>query len=118
MRRVIGEKLPVPLSPAIQTERFVFVSGQVPTKDDGSVPEGIEAQTRLVMDKVKTLLEEAGSALDKVVKTTVFLTDVEDFQAFNTVYRGYFPDQPPARSCIRCDLMIDVKVEVEAIALR
>lgn len=118
MRRVIGEKLPVPLSPAIQTEGFVFVSGQVPTKDDGSVPEGIEAQTRLVMEKVKALLEEGGSALDKVVKATVFLTDVGDFQAFNTVYGEYFPNQPPARSCIRCDLMIDIKVEVEAIALR
>ena len=118
MRRVLGEKLPVPLSSAIQTETMVFVSGQVPTLDDGSIPSDFEAQTRLVLDKVKAFLEAGGSSLDKVVKTTVFLTNVEDFDALNRIYGEYFSENPPARSCIRSDLMVDVKVEIEAMALR
>lgn len=116
-KRTIGEPTAIPLSPAVLTDRFVFVSGQVPTTDDGEIVAGIEAQTRLVLEKIKTLLEEAGSSLAKVVKTTVFITDTSEFAAMNKVYAEYFPNSPPARSTIRCELMIDIKVEIEAIAL-
>ncbi len=118
MKRAIGEKPPVPLTMAIETEKFVFVSGQVPTDAEGVTPEGIEAQTRLVMEKIKVLLEEAGSSLDNVVKTTVFIADTSDFKAMNEVYGSYFLGDPPARSCIRCDLVVDAKVEIEATALK
>ncbi len=118
MKEVIGGKVAVPLSPAIKTEEFVFVSGQVSTKPDGSIEGGIEEQTAACLDKVKQLLEEAGTTMDNVVKTLVFITDVKDFQAMNAVYAQYFPQEPPARSCVRADLMIDAKVEIEAIALR
>ena len=77
----------------------------------------MEAQTRLVLDKVKALVEAAGSSMDKVVKTTVFVTDRAEFGAMNKVYAEYFPTEPPARSTIECGLMIDIKVEIEAIAL-
>ncbi len=117
MKETIGTVTHIPLSPAIKTKTLVFVSGQVPTDDEGCIVEGIEAQTRLVLDKIKDLVEAAGSSLDKVVKTTVFLTNTEDFAAMNAVYAEYFPDSPPTRSTLRCELMIDIKVEIEAIAL-
>ena len=107
----------LPLSQALRTENFVFISGQVPTDDDGNIVRGFEAQTRLVLDKIKELAEEAGSSLDRIVKTTVFLTDTADFPAMNKIYGEYFPGTPPARSTIRCELMIDIKIEIEAIAL-
>ena len=116
-KTVIGTVSSIPLSPALKTESLIFVSGQVPTDDAGAVPDGVEAQTRIVLDKIKALVEEAGSSMDKVVKTTVFLTDTADFAAMNAVYATYFPTDPPTRSTIRCELMIDIKVEIEAIAL-
>ena len=107
----------IPLSPALIAGNMVFVSGQVPVDDDGAVVDGIEAQSRLVLDKIKDLVESAGSSMDKVVKTTVFLTDKKDFASMNSVYAEYFPTSPPARSTVECGLMIDIKVEIEAIAL-
>lgn len=116
-KTVFGDAGAIPLSPALKTGSTIFISGQVPTAADGSIPEGIEAQTRLVLDKVKALVEEAGSSMDRVVKTTVFVTDKADFAAMNAVYATYFPNDPPARSTIECALMIDIKVEIEAIAV-
>lgn len=106
----------IPLSPAVIANGFVFVSGRVPTAPDGSIPEGIDAQTRLVLDQVKALVEEAGSSMDNVVKTTVFLTQNDVFAGMNAAYADYFPKEPPARSTIICDLAIDALVEIEAIA--
>lgn len=114
MKQVFGGKLAVPLSPAIATEDYVFVSGMVPDNLDGDVKQ----QTREVLTKVKNLLEQAGSSMDKVVKTTVFLTDMADFPAMNEVYAEFFPNDPPARSTVGVALAIDAKVEIEAIALR
>ncbi len=116
-KRVLGKSTSVPLSPAVKTESLVFVSGQVPLRDDGSVPESMEEQTRIVLDRVKALVEEAGSSMDRVVKTTVFITDKSEFQKMNAAYSEYFPVDPPARSTIECQLMVDIKVEIEAIAL-
>jgi 2-iminobutanoate/2-iminopropanoate deaminase len=117
MRKAIGRNPKVPLSAAVVANGFVFVSGQVPRDERGRVPEGIEAQTRLVMQNMKGALEQAGSSLERVVKTTVFLKQVADFADMNRVYATFFPNDPPARSTIRAELMLDALVEIEAIAL-
>lgn len=105
-----------PLTPAIRAGDVLYVSGQVPRDASGAIPEGIEAQTRMVLDKLRSLVEEAGGTLDDVVKTTVFLTSRADFAGMNRVYAEYFPSQPPARSTIECGLMIDIRVEIECVA--
>ena len=109
----------IPLSKAVRAGDFVFLSGQVPLREDGSVETGpIAAQTRVVMENVRTLLGEAGCTLSDVVKATVWLADREDFAAFNQVYAEYFPVEPPTRSTVESRLMIDVRVEIEVAAWR
>ena len=107
----------VPLSPAVRAGDFVFISGQVPVRADGSVAEGgIEGQTRQVMENVKAALALAGAGLDDVVKTTVFIEDARDFGGMNKVYGSYFTKEPPARTTVEGRLMIDIKVEIEVVA--
>jgi reactive intermediate/imine deaminase len=91
----------------------------VPTDKNGSVVAGgIEAQTRQVLENVKAALALAGCTLEDVVKTTVILEDARDFGAFNKVYASYFPKEPPARTTVEARLVIDIKVEIEAVAYR
>ena len=118
MKRFIGERMPIPLTPAVQSGNFLFLSGQVPTRSDGSIPDGIRAQTQLVLEKLAALLKEAGFDLGDVVKTTVFLRDTKDFDAMNAVYRTFFPKNPPARSCVQAEVAIPADVEIEAIAVK
>lgn len=118
MKKFIGNPLPVPLTPAILSPPFLFVSGQVPTETDGSIPAGMEAQTDLVLRKIKALVEEAGFAMSDVVKTTVFMRDMSDFDAMNIVYRRYFPRNSPARSAVRAEVAIAADIEIEAIAMK
>lgn len=106
----------VPLSPAVRAGDFVFVSGQVPVVDGRIVPGGIAAETRAVLDNLRRCLEMAGAGMADVVKTTVWLRDRADFPAFNAVYAEFFPHEPPARSTAESRLMIDIAVEIEAIA--
>lgn len=106
----------VPLSPAVRAGDFVFVSGQVPVVNGAVVPGGIGPETRAVLDHVKACLALAGAKMEDVVKTTVWLRDRDDFPAFNAVYAEYFPNRPPARSTAESRLMIDIAVEIEAIA--
>ncbi len=109
----------VPLSPAVRAGDFIYVSGQVPVGADGAVvPGGIEAQTRQVMANIKAALALAGADLADVIKTTVILSDARDFRAFNQTYATYFPNNPPARTTLEARLMIDIKIEVEAIAYK
>jgi 2-iminobutanoate/2-iminopropanoate deaminase len=116
MKKVFGASH-VPLSPAVRAGDFIFVSGQVPTGANGSVVDGgIEPQTRQVLENVKAALALAGAGLEHVVKTTVFLEDARDFGGMNKVYATYFPKEPPTRSTLECRLMIDIKVEIEAVA--
>jgi len=118
MKRIIGEKLAVPLSPAVQCGPFLFLSGQVPTRPDGSIPEGIEAQTELVLDKLKALAESAGFSLSDFVKTTVFLKNLAYFERMNGAYRKYFPSDPPARSTIGvATLPLGAPVEIDAVVV-
>ena len=109
-----------PYSAGVAVGDLVFVSGQIPTDAQGNLPEGIKAQARQSILNVKTVLENAGSDLRHVVKTTVFLRDMADFAAVNEVYAEYF-DGPvqPARSCVQAaKLPKDMPVEIEAIAVR
>jgi reactive intermediate/imine deaminase len=109
----------MPLSKAVRAGDWIFVSGQAAIDQYGAVVQGsIEEQTRRVMEGIKKVLEEAGCGLADVVKTTVWLEDPRDFWSFNRVYGEYFPENPPARSTMRSDLMLDAKVEIEALAYK
>lgn len=110
-----------PYSAAIQTDGFVFCSGQLGLDPvSGELVSGeVEAQTRQALINLKHVLEAAGSSLEQVVKTTVFLKDMADFPKMNAVYGEFFAAQPPARSTIAvAGLPKGGLVEIEALALR
>lgn len=116
---VVGGVHRMPLSQAVRAGDYVFVSGQTAIDPTGAIlAAGVEGQTRLVMERIRTILAEAGCGLEDVVKTTVWLEDVRDFWSFNRVYGEFFPESPPARSTVRADLMLDCKVEVEVTAYK
>ena len=109
-----------PYSPAIRANGFIFCSGQVPIDPAAGavVATTAEAQTRQAITNLRNVLEAAGSGLDKVVKTTVFISDMNDFAAVNGVYAELFGETKPARSCVQAArLPKDVKIEIEAIAV-
>ncbi len=109
-----------PYSQAIDTGSFVFASGQIPLNPaNGEVVEGIKAQTEQSIANVTAILNEAGLTLDNVVKTTVFLADMNDFAAMNEVYGNAFKAPYPARSAVAVrELPKKVLVEIEVIAMR
>ena len=109
-----------PYSQGTRTEQMVFASGQLPVDpQDGGIPAGIEAQTRQSLDNLSAVLKAGGASLGSVLKTTVFLKDMNDFATMNGIYAEYFGASPPARSTIEvARLPKDALVEVEAIALR
>jgi 2-iminobutanoate/2-iminopropanoate deaminase len=98
----------------------VYVSGQVPIDPATGKPieGGIEEQTRRVLRNIEAILAEAGLGLDAVIKTTCFLTDASTFAAFNSAYKEFFPNDPPARSTIGATLPGPYLVEIEALAVR
>ena len=108
-----------PYSHAVESGGFLYLSGQVALKPDGSgmLRGTIEEETRQVFANIDTVLRASGATLGDVVKSLVFLDDIENFSAFNRVYREYFPDNPPARSCVQvARLPGNAKVEIEVIA--
>ena len=110
-----GQQLP--FCQAVRAGDYLFVSGQVAMDDNGEIIEGgIVPQTRKTMENIIAILEKAGCALVDVVKVNVWLDDARDFQAFNRVYGEYFGGHPPARSCVRSQIMVDAKVEIDVIA--
>lgn len=107
----------LPLSTAHRAGDFVFVSGQVGFGPDGKlVAGGIEAETRQTLANIAAALALAGATLADVVKVTVWLADLDDFPAFNAIYRPHFPQSPPARSTVQAGLMLNARVEIEAVA--
>ena len=123
-KKIIGEPLIIngrklSLSKAVRAGDFVFLTGQVPMKNGIVVTEGsIEDQTRIVLDEIKNTLTEAGCALQDVVKSMVWLKNRDDFPGFNAIYGEYFPNEPPARSAIVSDFLVDILVEVEVVAYK
>ncbi len=123
-REVIGGPVSIggrqlSLSRAIRAGDFVFLTGQIPMRDGEVVTSGsIEEQTRIVLDLIRGTLGEAGCELRDVVKSMVWLRERADFPGFDTVYAEYFPEDPPARSAVLSDLLVDVRIEVEVIAYR
>lgn len=120
MKVIATEKAPGVIGPYSQgfiAGGFVYTSGQIPVNPaDGTVPEGIAAQTEQSCKNVGAILEAAGSGYDKVIKTTCFLADIADFAVFNEVYAKYFTSKP-ARSCVAVkDLPKGVLCEIEAVA--
>ena len=109
-----------PYSQGIATNGMVFTAGQIPINPATGQVEAttIEDQTRQVLSNVDAVLRAAGSGLHRVVKMTVFMTDLGDFQAMNGVYSEFFPSDPPARSAVQVvALPLGVQIEMEAVAL-
>ena len=109
-----------PYSQAVSTTgRTIFVSGQIGVKPGGSaLEEGVEAQTNQALNNMAAILAAAGSTMANVVKTTVLLKDLNDFDRVNAVYATFFPADPPARACFEvARLPKDAQIEIEAIAL-
>ncbi|MCL1975750.1 MAG: RidA family protein [Firmicutes bacterium] len=106
-----------PYSQAICCGNLVFCSGQVGLNSAGVLAQGLTAQTEQCLNNMQAVLQEAGSSMEKVVKCTIFLTDMNDFAAVNEIYGQFFPSPYPARSCIQvCALPKGGLVEIEAIA--
>jgi len=109
-----------PYSQAVRAENMVYTAGQIgfdPATME-LVSGGIETETRQVLNNLKAVLEAAGSGLEYVIKTTVFLRDMGDFPKMNAIYAEYFPENPPARSTVAVKtLPKDVALEIEAVAL-
>lgn len=124
-RKIIRtDRAPSPIGPyqqAVSAGHMVFTSGQIPIdpRTGDVVAEGVEAQTKCVLENLKAVLEAADSTLDRVVKTTVYLRDMDDFPAMNKVYATYFRSETaPARSTVQvARLPRNVAVEIEAVAL-
>ncbi len=120
---VTSKDLPAPkgpYSPAVRAGGFIFVSGQGPiVPATGEVVKGsIEEQTKLVLENIKAILAAAGVGMEAVVKTNVYLADIEDFAAMNGVYATFFPENPPARTTIQAaNLPLGIGVEIEAVAV-
>ncbi len=109
-----------PYSQAVKTSGFVFTSGQIPLDPETGefVPGGIVAQTEQVLRNLSAVLKAAGTDLEHVVKTTVYLADMDDFKAMNEVYARYFDTAPPARSTVQAArLPRDARVEIDVIAM-
>jgi 2-iminobutanoate/2-iminopropanoate deaminase len=125
MKKVINtNNAPAPIGPysqAIVAGNFVFVSGQIPLDPSTGelVSENIKAETKQVMENIKAVLAEAGLGFDSIVKTTIFLTDMQSFVQVNEVYGTYFTDQFPARETVQvAALPKNVNVEISVIAIK
>ncbi|ABO65428.1 MULTISPECIES: RidA family protein [Geobacillus] len=122
MRKVETKNAPQaigPYSQGIIVNNMFYSSGQIPLTPEGELVKGdIQAQTHQVFQNLKAVLEAAGASLETVVKTTVFIKNMDDFAAMNEVYSQYFPNHKPARSCVEvARLPKDVLVEIEVVAL-
>ena len=108
-----------PYSQAITVGNMLFTSGQIPINPaTGDIPEGVEAQAEQALTNVKNLIEAAGGSIENVVKTTVFIKDMNQFSIINDIYKEYFNKDFPARSCVEvARLPKDVLIEIEAVAV-
>jgi 2-iminobutanoate/2-iminopropanoate deaminase len=122
-KHLLSDKAPKPIGPysqAVEFENLIFTSGQIALDTHGKIVSSeIEEQTKKVIENLKNILEDNGSSLENVIKTTVFLKDMIDFNSMNEVYNTYFGTSLPARSTVEVSrLPKDVRVEIEAIAFK
>lgn len=122
MKEVSTTKAPAAIGPYVQgmiVNNMFYSSGQIPLTAEGVMVEGdIVAQTQQVFENLKAVLAEAGTSLDSVVKTTVFMADMNDFAEMNVIYANYFGEHKPARSAVEvARLPKDARIEIEVIAL-
>ena len=121
-KQVIGEPIVIngrtlSLSRAVRTGNMLYLTGQIPMKDGAPMTDGtIEDQTRSCIENIRETLAIAGCDLSDVVKTTVWLKDRQDFPGFNETYGEYFSHEPPARTGLVGDFLVDIKVEIECVA--
>ena len=116
---VRGNSLPMglPFSPGIKLGDLVFISGQGPIDKNGKIVQGdISAQTRLTLENFKRVTEAAGSGMEDVVQTTVYLKNLDDYAVMNEVYASFFPEPRPARATVQAGLLFGMLVEVQGIA--
>ena len=124
MKKIIStDKAPAaigPYSQAIEVNGMVYTSGVIPVNPaTGEIPEGIDAQADQAIGNLCALLKESGTSADNVIKTTVFIKEMDDFAKVNAVYAKYFEKDCPARSCVEvARLPKDVLIEIEAIAVK
>jgi 2-iminobutanoate/2-iminopropanoate deaminase len=119
LHSVNGAPTRAPYSAAVAHRHLIFISGQVAydyerkTLFSGT----IEEEAKLALENLKTVVEEVGSGFDRILKVTVYLADIEDYEAFNAVYKEFFPKNPPARSCVAVSaLPYGARIEIDAIA--
>ena len=123
-KEVIGGPLEIngrvlSLSRAIRAGDFVFLTGQIPMRDGVPMTDGsIQDQTRAILEDITATLATADCTREDVVKAMVWLRERTDFPGFNEIYGEYFPVEPPTRSAVVSDLLVDVRVEVEVVAYR
>lgn len=120
MKTINTNKAPEALGPyshAMVVNNLVFTSGQIPLDTEGNIVNSdVKEQTKQVLENLSVVLEEAGSDLNSVVKATIFISDMNEFQQINEVYGSYFNEHQPARSCVEVSrLPKDVKVEIELV---
>lgn len=124
MKKIIStKKAPAaigPYSQAIEVNGMIYTSGVIPVNpESGEIPDGVEAQAEQAISNLSALLQEAGSSTAQVVKTTVFIKEMNDFAKINDIYAKFFTGEYPARSCVEvARLPKDVLIEIEAIALK
>jgi reactive intermediate/imine deaminase len=107
---------PRPFAKAVRSGDHVWISGQVPTLDGEVVAGGIVAQAEAAIANLKAALALAGCGLEHVVKVNVWLADPRDFSSFNAVFQRHFGAHPPARSTVQAALMVDARIEIDAVA--
>jgi 2-iminobutanoate/2-iminopropanoate deaminase len=123
-KQIIGDPIVIngrqlSLSRAVRAGDMIYLTGQIPMRDGAPMTDGtIEDQTRNVLDHITDTLTQAGCTREDVVKAMVWLRERADFPGFNAVYGDYFPTDPPARSAVLNELLVDVRVEVEVVAYK
>jgi 2-iminobutanoate/2-iminopropanoate deaminase len=124
MKKIIKtDKAPAaigPYSQAVEVNNTLYISGQLPLDPETmEMPENTEDQAKIVMENISAILREAGYSFSDVVKSTIFLADIKDFQVMNEVYGGYYKENPPARSAYEvANLPKGAKIEIETIAMK
>lgn len=108
----------LPFAMAAEANGWLYVSGQVPLANGELVTGNIAAQARQAIQNLLAVLREAGYGIEHVVRCGVWLDDARDFSAFNAVFREFFGEHPPARSCVQSSMVVDCKVEIDCVAYK